>query len=230
MNVFLFGLISTLAILAALGTVLARNLVHAALFLVGFFFLVACQFILLEAELIAAIQVMVYIGAIAVLMMFGIMLTRNIQGDETTRVVRAWRIPAGVASLGLFSLLVLGIYWQEGLNGSKGWSDQTSRPTVTTATVKGIENPTAIANAKRAAVIRNMGQAVGEQMLSRFLIPFEVAGLLLTAALVGAIALAVHDGAETEDPAEKTRIEVENETYPAGPLAEATPETAQVGA
>lgn len=230
MNVFLFGLISTLAILAALGTVLARNLVHAALYLVGFFFLVACQFILLEAELIAAIQVMVYIGAIAILMMFGIMLTRNVQGDETTSVVRAWRVPAGIAALGLFSILVLGIYWQEGLNGSKAWSDQTSRPTAATATIKGIESPAAIANAKRSAVVRNMGQAVGEQMLSRFLIPFEVAGLLLTAALVGAIALAVHDGSDTDDPAEQTRIAVENDTYPAGPLAEATPETAQVGA
>ncbi len=230
MNLFLFGLISTLAILAALGTVLVRNLVHAALYLVAFFFLIACQFILLEAELIAAIQVMVYIGAIAILMMFGIMLTRNVQGDETTSVVRAWRVPAGVAALGLFTVIAVGISQQEGINGNKAWSDQTSRPVVVPSAVKGFESPTAIANGKRAAVIRNMGQAVGEQMLSRFLIPFEVAGLLLTAALVGAIALAVHDGSGTDDPAEETRIAVENETYPAGPLAEATPETAQVGA
>src|ERR687886_33306 len=93
----LFGLISLLGLGAALGTVLARNLVHAALFLVGFFFLVACQFVLLEAEFLAAMQVLVYIGAVAILMMFGIMLTRNVQGDETTTVHWGWQIPAAVA-------------------------------------------------------------------------------------------------------------------------------------
>ena len=66
---------------------LARNLVHAALFLVAFFFTIACQFVLLEAEFLAALQVLVYIGAVAIILMFGIMLTRNIQGDDTTIVV-----------------------------------------------------------------------------------------------------------------------------------------------
>ena len=80
--------IAALGLLAALGTVLARNLVHAALFLVAFFFTIACQFVLLEAEFLAAIQVLVYIGAVAILLMFGIMLTRNIQGDDTTTLRR----------------------------------------------------------------------------------------------------------------------------------------------
>ena len=79
---------------------LARNLVHAALFLVGFFFLVACQFVLLEAEFLAAIQVLVYIGAVAILLMFGIMLTRNIQGDETTGGHWVRKLPAAIVGLG----------------------------------------------------------------------------------------------------------------------------------
>ena len=83
---FLFLVIAALGLLTALGTVLARNLVHAALFLVAFFFTVACQFVLLEAEFLAALQVLVYIGAVAIILMFGIMLTRNIQGDDTTIV------------------------------------------------------------------------------------------------------------------------------------------------
>ena len=86
------------ASLAALGTVLARNLVHAALFLVAFFFLVACQFVLLEAEFLAAMQVLVYIGAVAILLMFGIMLTRNIQGDETTGGRWTRKIPAALVA------------------------------------------------------------------------------------------------------------------------------------
>ncbi len=79
----LFVIIAGLGLAAALGTVLARNLVHAALFLVAFFFTVACQFVLLEAEFLAALQVLVYIGAVAIILMFGIMLTRNIKGDES---------------------------------------------------------------------------------------------------------------------------------------------------
>ena len=71
-----FLVVASLGVLSALGAVLARNLVHAALFLVAFFFTVACQFVLLEAEFLAAIQVLVYIGAVAILILFGIMLTR----------------------------------------------------------------------------------------------------------------------------------------------------------
>ncbi len=89
----LFLILATLGIGAALGTVLARNLVHAALYLVAFFFLVACQFVLLEAEFLAAVQVLVYIGAVAILLVFGIMLTRNVRGDETTAAPLAWSDP-----------------------------------------------------------------------------------------------------------------------------------------
>src|SRR5260370_282327 len=100
-NQILFGVIATAGVAPALGTVLARNLVHAALFLVAFFFLVACQFVMLEAEFLAAVQVLVYIGAVAIIMMFGIMLTRNIQGDDTTKVSGAGFLSAALAAIGL---------------------------------------------------------------------------------------------------------------------------------
>src|SRR3954451_20384300 len=103
-------------LLAAVGTILARNLVHAALYLVAFFFVVACQFVLLEAEFLAAMQVLVYIGAVAILMMFGIMLTRNIQGDITTTPVSGWTLPALAAGLGLFLMLAFGINNHAGLD------------------------------------------------------------------------------------------------------------------
>src|SRR5262249_17531781 len=99
----LFLVIASLALLSALGTVLAPNLVHAALFLVAFFFLIACQFVLLEAEFLAAMQVVVYIGAVAILMMFGIMLTRNIQGDETTTGHWAWKAPAALVGVAVLA-------------------------------------------------------------------------------------------------------------------------------
>ena len=181
----LFGIIATLGVLTALGTVLARNLVHAALFLVAFFFLIACQFVLLEAEFLAAMQVLVYIGAVAILIMFGIMLTRNIQGDETTGGHWSWKIPAAVIGLGMLAVLVVGIRSER---GAPAWTQISSR--------RAIPPPTGGTESPQAAAINNMGKAVGNEMMTRYVIPFEVAGLLLTAALVGAIAVARHEGAD----------------------------------
>src|SRR5438128_1802917 len=97
----------------ALGTVLSRNLVHAALYLVAFFFLIACQFVLLEAEFMAAMQVLVYIGAVAIILMFGIMLTRNIQGDETTGGHWVRKVPAVAVAAALLAILIAGIVEQK---------------------------------------------------------------------------------------------------------------------
>jgi NADH:ubiquinone oxidoreductase subunit 6 (subunit J) len=177
----LFLVISTLGVLAALGTVLVRNLVHAALYLVAFFFIIACQFVLLEAEFLAAIQVLIYIGAVAILMMFAIMLTRNILGDDASAVPVGWKVPGFLAGLGLFAVLVFGINRHEGTPGHPSWASTTKRPI-------------APADTPRGAAINNMGKAVGDEMLIRYVVPFEVAGLLLTAALVGAIALAHREG------------------------------------
>ncbi|MDR3639199.1 MAG: NADH-quinone oxidoreductase subunit J [Isosphaeraceae bacterium] len=190
----LFVIISVLGLLAALGTVLARNLVHAALYLVAFFFIVACQFVLLEAEFLAAVQVLVYIGAVAILMMFGIMLTRHVQGDETTTIARgAWALPALIAGLGLFLVLAFGINDQVGLKGRSPWRAAESRPPV--PKVEPGEPVPA-----RAAAVNDMGRTVGRELLTRFVVPFEVAGLLLTAALVGAVVVAYREGDDAESP------------------------------
>ena len=179
MNQAIFVFISVVGLLAALGTILARNLVHAALYLVAFFFVVACQFVMLEAEFLAAIQVLVYIGAVAILLMFGIMLTRNVQGDITTTVPRGWVIPGLIAALGLFFILAFGINNHVGLHGRAPWVEATRRPRLPEAS------------------INDMGRVVGREMTTRYMIAFEVAGLLLTAALVGAVALA-HREADDE--------------------------------
>jgi NADH-quinone oxidoreductase subunit J len=182
----LFLIFSAIGLLAALGTVLNRNLVHAALHLVAFFFIIACQFVLLEAEFLAAIQVLVYIGAVAMLLMFGIMLTRNIQGDDTTTPSPFWTLPAVAAGLALFVVLCFGINGRVGPEGEAPWNASPSRPPIV--------GDRGEADTPRAQAINNMGKAVGDEMMTRFVIPFEVAGLLLTAALVGAIALAYREG------------------------------------
>ena len=185
----LFGLIASLGLLMALGTVLARNLVHAALFLVGFFFLVACQFVLLEAEFIAAMQVLVYIGAVAILLLFGIMLTRNIQGDETTTGTRrGGRLLAALGGAGVFAVLAVGIGATAGHAQLDAWT-----------AVKG-RTPIAGLPPGRARAITDQGRSVGVELMTRYAVPFEVAGLMLTAALVGAVALARREGDDDDRP------------------------------
>ncbi|MFO0951588.1 MAG: NADH-quinone oxidoreductase subunit J [Isosphaeraceae bacterium] len=206
MTQVLFLLISTLGLLAALGTVLARNLVHAALFLVAFFFIVSCQFVLLEAELLAAIQVLVYIGAVSILMMFGIMLTRNVQGDDTTTTPKGWTYPALIVGLALFFVLAFGINNHVGLRGRSDWAASVVRPPA------GGDSP-------RAQAVNNMGKAVGDQMLTRYALPFEVAGLLLTAALVGAVAIAHRDDENSTPEGESQSASARPaETGPAGSI------------
>jgi NADH-quinone oxidoreductase subunit J len=114
------------------------------------------------------------------------MLTRNVQGDETTTVPSGWqRIVAVLVGLGLFAVLVYGINGQVGLKGRSAWSQLTARPMFPRAEGQP-ESP-------RAAAINNMGKVVGDELMTRFVVPFEVAGLLLTVALVGAIAVAYHE-------------------------------------
>ncbi|WP_231749821.1 NADH-quinone oxidoreductase subunit J [Tautonia plasticadhaerens] len=124
----IFLIVSAVGLLTALGTVLAKNLVHAALFLVAFFFAVAAQFVLLEAEFLAAMQVLVYIGAVSILLLFGIMLTRNIQGDETTGGHWARKIPVAVVALGVLGVLLYGISAERGRPGQQSWARTVSRP------------------------------------------------------------------------------------------------------
>ena len=181
---FLFVVIAGVGLLAALGTVLARNLVHAALYLVGFFFTVACLFVLLEAEFLAALQVLVYIGAVAIILMFGIMLTRNIQGDDTTSAAGVWSLPALLTGLFVFGILTIGINNAIAPLGQSPWAALKERPSIAANAGEG-----AIVKARREAV-NNMARAVGNELMTRYVVGFEVAGLLLTAALVGAIALA----------------------------------------
>ena len=176
----LFVLIAAVGLAAALGTILARNLVRAALYLVAFFFTVACQFVLLEAEFLAALQVLIYIGAVAIILMFGIMLTRNIQGDDPASTPSAWRLPGLVAGLGVFLVLAFGITFQHGIGNRQSWVMTSVRPEIDRGKVL----------SPRSQAVNDMARSVGNELMTRYVIAFETAGLLLTVALVGAIAIA----------------------------------------
>ena len=170
-----FVVIAAVGLAAALGTILARNLVRAALYLIAFFFTIACQFVLLEAEFLAALQVLVYIGAVAIILMFGIMLTRNIQGDDPSSTPSAWLVPGLVAGLGVFLVLAFGISYQAGIGGTRSWATTDERPRIDRDA----------AGSPRAQAVNNMAKVVGDELMTRYVIAFETAGLLLTVALVG---------------------------------------------
>ncbi|MFO0956381.1 MAG: NADH-quinone oxidoreductase subunit J [Isosphaeraceae bacterium] len=182
----LFLIIAGLGLLMALGTVLSRNLIHAALYLVGFFALIACMFLLLEAEFLAAMQVLVYIGAVAILLLFGIMLTRNIQGGEYVPSGWAAYLPAFVVSIGLFGVLAWAISAEQGAASRPSWSSQSVRPPSSAA---GPADPLP----ERAMTINRMPRLIGDELMTRHAVAFELAGLLLTVAVVGAVALAMRD-------------------------------------
>src|SRR6202142_1397153 len=103
-NVF-FGIIAAAMVVSALGVVTTKNVVHAALFLVIVLAGGAAQFILLGQEFVAWVQVLVYIGAVIVLFLFGIMLTRAPMHPKDS-LDKNLRWPAAVTALFLFGILV----------------------------------------------------------------------------------------------------------------------------
>lgn len=191
----LFLVIAAIGLASALGTVLSRNLVRAGLYLIAFFFAVACLFVLLEAEFLAAIQVLIYIGAVAILLMFGIMLTRDTMGDDTTAIPIGWMIPGLFMGLCVFAVLVVGINNSIAPSGWSPWEGTTSRPSI----VEREAEPDWVA--ERRLAINDMPRMIGVELMTRYVVAFELAGLLLTAALVGAIALA-----HREDPEPRPTI------------------------
>jgi NADH-quinone oxidoreductase subunit J len=160
-----FGILSAAMVLAAWRLVTTQNVVRAALFLVVVLAGVGGQYVLLAAEFLLAVQIVVYIGAIVVLFLFGIMLTRAPIGREPDLDNDQKAIGAIVA---LFLLGVLGTVLVSGFEDTK------------------IDFPKDPNLLPRAADL-------GDAFLGPYVIPFEVVSVLLLAALVGAVAIARRD-------------------------------------
>ena len=116
-----FGLIAAVMIFAALCVVSTKNVVHAALWLVMVLSGVAAQYILASAEFVAASQILVYIGAVMVLFLFGIMLTRAQIGKEAGLNNKGWAlgIPVGLALFGLLAWVILDAFGDDILPESR---------------------------------------------------------------------------------------------------------------
>jgi NADH-quinone oxidoreductase subunit J len=158
--IFLIG--SAITLLSALLVVTRRNLVHAAFFLILTLFGVAVLFVMLEAGYLAVVQVVVYIGAIAILMIMAVMVTRNVTGNQTRTFNKNYGLAILIALLVLSGLLVALNYW----------------PALNTTT-QDVDTSTGL-------------KALGQSLFTAeaFVIPTIVASILLLAALIGSIVIA----------------------------------------
>jgi NADH-quinone oxidoreductase subunit J len=156
-----FGILAVVMVAAAFRLVTTQNVVRAALFLAIVLAGAAALYILLAAEFVAWVQVLVYIGAVVVLLLFGVMLTRAPIGRETDLDNDQRWLAALVA---LFLLGALGAVLADAFGDDK----------------------------VGAITIRRTAD-VSDSIFGAYVVPFEVASVLLLAALVGAVALARRD-------------------------------------
>ncbi|NDC14315.1 MAG: NADH-quinone oxidoreductase subunit J [Synechococcaceae bacterium WB9_2_170] len=163
-----FAVLSATLVLGALGVVLLPNIVYSAFLLGGVFLSVAGLYLLLNASFVAAAQVLVYVGAVNVLILFAIMLVNKKENLAAIPGLALRRVLSGAVCGGLLLLLIR----------------------VAVATPWPLNGPEPVGE---DATIR-----IGEHLFSDYLLPFELASVLLLMAMIGAIVLARRDVIATD--------------------------------
>ncbi len=176
-----FAALSATLVIGAIGVVLLPNIVYSAFLLGGVFLSVAGLYLLLNASFVAAAQVLVYVGAVNVLILFAIMLVNKREDLSAIPGLALRRVLSGLVCGGLFVLLIR----------------------VAFTTPWALPGPTPVGE---EATIR-----IGEHLFSDYLLPFELASVLLLMAMIGAIVLARRDVLTTDvatgEPADQGLIE-----------------------
>lgn len=182
-----FWILSVIAIVAALGVVLVRDLFRAALLLATVFVAVAGFFVLLSAEFLAVVQVLIYVGAIAILIIFAVMLTRDVQqGNLPNRL----QIPAVLLSTLLLAAIIV-------VATTTDWrlipgAEQDRVDLIQTGSVSILDTETL--NRAGFTTLESQEEArkagLADLLIGDFVVPFEAASVLLLAAVIGALALA----------------------------------------
>jgi NADH-quinone oxidoreductase subunit J len=157
-----FYILAALSVAGALTAVLLKNTVHCALALTAAFAGLALLFLELDAQFAGFAQILIYIGAVAILIVFAILLTG---GSDTPRDAVYSRRPFTglVAAAGVFAVL--------------GWA------------ILGSSSVLPHASEKPAVTVMDIGNA----LMGRYVLPLEIVALLLTAALIGAVIVAMHE-------------------------------------
>jgi len=156
----IFIVVGAVTLVAALSVVTSRNLIHSALWLILALFGVAIFYVLLNAGFFAVVQVVIYIGAIAILFIFAAMLTRRVMQDTGPQSNSNWWIGALIALLLLVGLAFILINWPGFTTPESDLANQSDR-------------------------LSQLGLALVSP--NQYLLPFELASVLLVAAMIGAI-------------------------------------------
>ena len=161
-----FWVVSAATIISAVGVVLAKDIFKAALCLVATFLLMAGLFVLLSAEFLAVVQVLVYVGAVSILIVFSVLLTRSVAEKRPSILLQT-----AVATLSalLMFLIIIAV-------SSTDWV--VIGPDLGDARLGLIEE-----------VLGNTPQSISGMLLNKWVVPFEAASVLLLAAILGALVL-----------------------------------------
>ncbi|MFZ3102770.1 MAG: NADH-quinone oxidoreductase subunit J [Desulfitobacteriaceae bacterium] len=160
MATVVFFIFAIMAVAAAWGVVTSKNIVHSALFLALSFTGIAVLYVLLNADFLAAVQLLVYTGAVAIMIVFAVMLTLRGEINESNLENRSWGWGALVSIL-VFVMIILVVLTN---------SDWRILPTPWTSASSALD--------------------LSWLLMQQYMIPFEVAAILLTVALIGAVVLA----------------------------------------
>jgi NADH:ubiquinone oxidoreductase subunit 6 (subunit J) len=192
-----FFLVAAFTLGCALGVILARRVLHAALWLLPTLIGVAAAFALMGAHLLFAMQLVVYVGAITVLIVFGVMLLEDEASDSLPTFLR-YRVPirykpaadlvmhyygglqhviGGVVATGMMAVVIIAAVAEAGWYHA--W--KPLRPEV------------------HSQFAGDNVRLIGEQFLTRYLLPFEVASVVLLVALIGSVVLARRGHADAPD-------------------------------
>ena len=185
-QIICFSVLSLVVIVGARGVILLESIVYSAFLLGGVFMSVAGLYLLLNASFVAAAQVLVYVGAVNVLIIFAIMLVNKKEDLKPVENIKSRKIISTSICLTLLSLLIR-------VDLSNTW---------------GLAEPSA--SVGEESTIR-----IGEHLFSDYLLPFEVASVLLLMAMIGAIVLArrdvMNEDISTGLPVDQELIEKPNE-------------------
>jgi NADH-quinone oxidoreductase subunit J len=178
-----FYLFSLVMLGAAVAVITVRNPVYAALFLVLAFFSAAAIWLLLEVEFLALILVVVYVGAVMVLFLFVVMMLDINLEPMKEGFIRY--LPVGIVVALLMAAELLLVLWTRGRFDAAAFPAPAPSP-------EGYSNT----------------QAVGEWLYTHYLLPFEVAGIVLLVAIIAAVALTLRQrtGAHRQNPSLQVRV------------------------
>ena len=161
-----FLLIAALTLLSAVAAMALRNMVHCALFAALTFGGLAALFLQLDAQFVGFAQILVYVGAVAILIVFAILLTRGSEPSSEPSFSKSWWVGIAVALL-VFATLAGAV----------------------------VSSPNAIKAGQAKPDVHGdvVVQKIGIELMTRYVLPLEIAALLLTASTIGAVIIALHE-------------------------------------